>query len=301
MEIGVVFPQTEVAAARSRAAVEEFIGAMADSGVRHVTAGYHDLGVPPSAQSTDWADHWPLKDDRTRRPYTHEDAFHDLFVLYGYIAARLDVGFLTGLVVLPQRQTVSVAKAAASLDILTTGNLRLGAGVGWNRPEVEAMGGRFAERGAVLDEQIHVLRELWTKDVVEIRGRYHDLVGVGICPLPLQRPIPIWLGSGPGERSAARVGSLGDGWIPQVVPGHGFELGWSRVRAAALAAGRNPEDIQVQGVIHVGHGDRRRIEHQARRWKKAGASHLALDVRWSPDRDPARTLRATAPVLESVL
>jgi probable F420-dependent oxidoreductase len=295
VEIGVVFPQTEIAATRSRAAVEDFVGAMAGSGVRHVTAGYHDLGVSPSA--SDVTALWPLQDDRTRRPYTAQDAFHELFVLYGFIAAHLDVKLLTGVLVLPQRQAVAVAKAAASLDILCSGQLRLGVGVGWNCFEFEAMGCSFPERGAVLEEQVHVLRELWTKDIVDIRGRYHNLGGVGIAPHPIQQPIPIWIGCGSSERAANRVGRLADGWIPQSVPGHGYEIGRSHVQAAALAAGRNPEDIGVQAVINVGHGDRRRIEKQARRWRDAGASHLAVDVRWSPDGDPVRALRSALPLV----
>jgi alkanesulfonate monooxygenase SsuD/methylene tetrahydromethanopterin reductase-like flavin-dependent oxidoreductase (luciferase family) len=174
-------------------------------------------------------------------------------------------------------------------------------GAGWNRVELEAMGGRYGERGSVLEEQLDVLRRLWTEDVVEIEGRYHTLVGVGIAPLPVQRPIPVWIGSGSGHRATRRVGAIADGWIPQAVPGRGLEEGLQRVRAAAVEAGREPDALGVQGVVQAGHGDLRRVERHLRSWRLAGASHVALDVRWSRDNDPAGALRRTLPAIQVAL
>src|ERR1043165_992427 len=128
-------------------------------------------------------------------PYTHKDNFHEPFVLFGYLAAATEkIGLASGIVILPQRQTVLVAKQAAAVDVLSRGRLRLGIGIGWNPVEYEALGMNFNDRGKHSEEQIEVLSLLWTKELVTFKGRWHTITDAGINPLPVQRPIPIWFG-----------------------------------------------------------------------------------------------------------
>ena len=130
-------------------------------------------------------------------------------VLFGYLSGitqRLE--FVTGILILPQRQTVLVAKQAAAVDVLSNGRLRLGVGVGWNDVEYEALGQDFGNRGRRSEEQIEVMRALWTQEIVNFEGRWHKITDAGINPLPVQRPIPIWIGGGPGS-----VGSTADAGV----------------------------------------------------------------------------------------
>src|SRR5439155_6273864 len=121
----------------------------------------------------------------------------------------------TGIVILPQRQTALVPKQAATVDVLTGGRLRLGVGIGWNYVEYEALKEDFHTRGRRVTEQIAVIRKLWTEPVVTFKGSYHHLDRAGINPLPVQRPIPVWMG-GMAEPVLKRVGQLCDGGFPRV-------------------------------------------------------------------------------------
>ncbi|HET9000994.1 MAG TPA: LLM class F420-dependent oxidoreductase [bacterium] len=179
MRVGVIFPQTEIGA--DPRVVADFARAAEETGYQYLVAYDHVLGVVPRAEG--WIG------------YTHRDMFHEPFVLFGYLAAithRLEL--VSGILVLPQRQTAVVAKQAAEVDLLSGGRLRLGVGVGWNEAEFEAVGEDFRTRGARIEEQVAVLRALWTQDVVTFHGRWHRIVQAGINPLPVQRPIPIWMG-----------------------------------------------------------------------------------------------------------
>ena len=133
----------------------------------------------------------------------------------GGITQKLE--FVTGVLILSQRQTVLVAKQAAEVDVLTGGRLRLGIGVGWNDVEYEGLGENFGNRGRRSAEQIEVMRLLWTQEVVDFHGRYHDITHAGINPLPVQRPIPIWFGGG-APQVVRRIGRMGDGWFPSSSP-----------------------------------------------------------------------------------
>ena len=155
------------------------------------------------------------KRESWERPYSHTDLFHEPFVLFGYLAAFTEtIQMTTGILILPQRQTALVAKQAAAVDVLTGGRLRLVFGIGWNDVEYEALGEKFANRGRRSEEQIELMRLLWTQEVVNYDGRYHKVTHAGINPLPVQRPIPIWFGGG-APKVVDRIGRLGDGWFPQ--------------------------------------------------------------------------------------
>ncbi|MGH2443796.1 MAG: LLM class F420-dependent oxidoreductase, partial [Chloroflexota bacterium] len=204
MRIGVTFPQTEITA--DPIAVRDYAQAAEELGYSHVLAYDHVVGADRSTRP-DW-----------RGPYDLHTMFHEVLVLFGYLAAitrRLEL--VSGVLILPQRQTVLVAKQVAEIDVLSGGRLRLGIGVGWNDVEYQALGEDFHNRGRRSEEQIAVLRELLSKESVTFHGRWHTVEAAGINPMPVQRPIPIWIG-GSSEVTLRRVARIGDGWFPQMPP-----------------------------------------------------------------------------------
>ncbi len=277
--IGLVFPHSVVGA--DQAAIVEFARAAQEAGIEYLAVPSHDLGVDPASHRERLAADWPFPKASGPRgvPYKDTDPFHEPFTLCAYLGALCDLYFLTAVVVLPQRQTVAVAKAAAEVDILTSGRLVLGVGAGWNSVEMAAVGACYTDRFARLDEQIEVLRRLWTDDIVVFEGRHHQLSGVTLLPKPVRRPIPIWIGSGGGARSLARVAALADGWLPQMVPGHGLETSLEEVRRGMGALDRDPDALALHGVVMVAGADLPTVARRASAWAAAGATHIALDLR----------------------
>src|SRR4029453_17668221 len=198
MNIGVVFPQVEIG--QDPAVVRDYAQTVEGLGYTPLLVFDHLPGANPERPGG-----W-------KGPYTYRHLFHEPFVLFGYLAAVTErVELVTGILILPQRQTALVAKQAAVVDVLSRGRLRLGIGIGWNFVEYEALGENFKNRGRRSEEQIEVLRALWTKELVTFTGRWHKITDAGINPLPVQRPIPIWLGGG-AEQVLRRIARLGDGW-----------------------------------------------------------------------------------------
>src|SRR6202142_2461416 len=204
MRIGVVFPQTEIGA--DRGAIREYVQRVEALGYTHLLAYDHVLGADPAV-------HKPW-----RGPYDIDTTFHEPFVLFGYLAALTTLELVTGIIILPQRQTALVAKQAAEVDLLTNGRFRLGIGLGWNAIEYEALGADFSDRGRRVGEQVELMRELWTQRSVTHDGTYERVTAAGLAPLPVQRPIPVWFGAA-SEPAYRRAGRLADGWFPQVPPG----------------------------------------------------------------------------------
>src|SRR5262249_9055819 len=150
-------------------------------------------------------------------PYDIDTTFHEPFVMFGFLAAVTSLELVTGVIILPQRQSVLVAKQAAEVDLLTGGRFRLGIGVGWNPVEYVALGEDFTNRGKRSEEQVEVMRKLWTERSVTFDGKYHTVTGAGLAPMPNQRAIPVWFGAA-SDRALERAGRLGDGWFPIVGP-----------------------------------------------------------------------------------
>jgi probable F420-dependent oxidoreductase len=181
MKLGVIFPQTEIG--NDPIAIRDYAQTAEALGYNHVLAYDHVLGANP-----DRPEGW-------RGPYTHRTPFHEPFVLFAYLAGlTTQLHFVTGIIILPQRQTALVAKQAAALDVLSGGRLRLGVAIGWNPVEYEALGENFHNRGRRIEEQIQVLRALWQNELVTFDGEWYHIPDAGINPLPIQRPIPIWMG-----------------------------------------------------------------------------------------------------------
>jgi probable F420-dependent oxidoreductase len=186
------------------------------------------------------------------------------------------VELVTGVIILPQRQTALVAKQAAEVDLLTGGRFRLGIGVGWNAVEYEALGKDFTNRGKRSEEQVELLRRLWTEQTVTFPGAHEQVTGAGLSPLPIQRPIPIWFG-GQSEPAYRRIGRLADGWFPQVRPGPELDLASATVAESARAAGRDPADIGMEGRVSW-RGDVDELVAEIDGWRKAGASHVSINT-----------------------
>jgi probable F420-dependent oxidoreductase len=263
MEIGVVFPQTELGG--DRGAVRAYGQAVADLGFAHVAAYDHVLGADTTVHPD------------LGGPYTIDDTFHEPLVMFAHLAGFTDLGFATSILIGPQRQTALLAKQAAELDILCNGKFRLGLGIGWNRVEYEALGHSFADRAAFMEEQIGVLRGLWTQKSVTVEGRFHHITAAGLAPPPVQRPIPIWIGAW-APSALRRVGRIADGWFPQVRPGGGLSEALETIAEGAREAGRDISDIQFEGRVDYATGDLDRIATHAERWRAAGASHLSVNT-----------------------
>lgn len=263
MRVGVVFPQTELGG--DPGAVRAYGERVEELGYTHILAYDHVVGADPQVH-TGWAG-----------PYDVHTTFHEPLVMFGYLAAvTTSVELVTGVIILPQRQTVLVAKQAAEVDLLSNGRLRLGIGIGWNAVEYEALGEDFSNRGKRSAEQISVLRALWTEPSVTIDGVFHHVTGAGLSPLPVQRPIPVWIGaaSDPGYR---RAGRLADGWFPMMAPGAKLDAARAVVESAATRAGRDPATIGMEGRVAY-RGDVDAVGVAVAAWADAGASHLSVNT-----------------------
>src|SRR5207247_7362769 len=236
MRVGVVYPHQEIGDDPAR--IVAFAQAAEDLGYVHLVAYDHVVGAEPTGRPAGW-----------KGAYTHRDAFHEPFVLFGLLAAvtkKLELAF--GIVILPQRQTVLVAKQAATLDVLSSGRVRFGAGIGWNHVEYEALGMEWRDRARRVEEQIEVLRLLWTQELVDYTGRWHRIDRAGIKPLPVQRPIPISMGA--DEEIAVKPGArLADGWFSHLEPTEEGRAALERFRGYVRGAGRDPARVGVEGRV----------------------------------------------------
>ena len=271
MKTGAVFPQTEIGA--DPVAVRDYVQAVEELGYSHMMVYDHVLGADTSHHAN-----W-------QGSYTSESMFHEPFVLFGYLAGiTTTIELVTAVLILGQRQTALVAKQAAEVDLLTGGRLRLGVGVGWNHVEYEALNQEFSNRGQRYAEQIRLLREFWTQEVVEFEGRYHKVDYAGVNPQPVQRPIPIWMGAGgradpvPTDRVLRRVARLADGWFPQMQPGDDARATVERLKVFAKEAGRDAATIGMEPRINLGDGDPEFWQEQAEVWEDMGATHISVNT-----------------------
>jgi probable F420-dependent oxidoreductase len=264
MKVGVVFPQTEIGA--DPYYIKDYGQAAEELGFSHILAYDHVVGANLASRA-EW-----------RPPYSHLDMFHEPLVLFSYLAgATQRIEFCTGIIILPQRQTVLVAKQAAALDVLSGGRLRFGIGVGWNPVEYEALGEDFKNRGRRSEEQIEVLRQLWTHPSVSFDGRWHKITDAGINPLPTRRPIPIWFG-GSDDRALRRLARLGDGWFPLLPPDEKCRAMIEKIRAYSKDAGRESDAIGIEGRISYGQGSTEAWQKELEAWQDLGATHVSFNT-----------------------
>ncbi len=262
MKLGVVFPQTEIEAA----AIKDYIITAEELGYDYVLAYEHVIGANPKRPGG-----W-------HGPYTHQSQFHEPFVTFSYMAALTKhIEFVTGILILPQRQTVLVAKQAAQLDVLSNGRVRLGIGVGWNAVEFEALNEDFTNRGRRSEEQVAVLRELWKKPLVGFKGKYHTISDAGLNPMPVQQPIPIWFGGG-ADIVLRRMAQLGDGWMPNTMPFDRTQAVLEKLRGYLVEAGREPSTFGVDIRINLKQHPQDEWPSIVEQWRDLGVSHLCINT-----------------------
>ncbi len=276
MQIGVTFPQTEIGA--DPLVIRDYAQAAEGLGYSHLVVFDHVLGADPTHRPG-----W--------RGYTQHDMFHEPFVLFGYLAALTHLELVPAVIILPQRQTALVAKQAAEVDILTGGKLRLGVGVGWNPVEYEALGMDFHTRGRVVEEQIEVMRLLWSQEVVSYKGRYHTITEAGLNPLPNRRSIPIWLGGG-ADNLLRRVARLGDGWFPQGYPDQQMGETLERLRDYTREAGRDPAALGIEARLTIRDTALDEWVRQTEAWQKLGATHISINTMGAGFKSPDEHIHA---------
>lgn len=252
-------------------AIRDFAQALERAGYDYLAAIDHVVGAHADRFSG------PVG-DFPRPPYTSESPTHEVMTLLSYLAgvtARLEL--VTSVLVLPQRETLLAAKQAAELDILSRGRLRLAVGVGWNFAEYGAMNFEFGNRGARIEEQVTVMRKLWTEPLVTFEGRWHHLDRIAITPLP-GRAIPIWMGSGIRQVSLRRMARLAEGWLPMRQSNEDLAAALGRLRRYLAEAGRDPSSFGIGLGLRVadsqgGPDDRRRRLDDLR---ALGATHVTV-------------------------
>lgn len=286
MQIGVVFPQNEIGTDPS--AIRDYAQTAEELGYTHILAYDHVLGANPD------------RPEGFKGPYTYQSSFHEPFVLYSYMAAITQkIGFVPGVIILPQRQTALVAKQTATLDVLSGGRLRLGVGIGWNKVEYDALGEDFHNRGRRCEEQVILLRALWTQELVTFNGKYHHIPDAGLKPLPVQRPIPIWFG-GSAKEVLKRVAQLGDGWLPNFRTAEECKLYLETLDTNLAAAGRRRDQIGIEPRIRYGDGNPVTWQMLMRDWETVGATHLTIITEGAGFDTPQKHIDAIRTFAEAV-
>ena len=278
MKKGVIFPQLEIGT--DPQIIKEYAQTAEQLGYDHILVYDHVLGADPKSH-TGWDG-----------VYTHEDMFHEVFVLLGYLAAvttRIELAM--GVLVSPQRQTALIAKQAAEVDVLSQGRFRLGIGVGWNRVEFEGLGENFHNRGKRIEEQVEILRALWSNKIVNFEGNWHHIKGSGINPLPVQDRIPIWMG-GKSDIVLRRIAKLADGWFPQYPPNKIMEEKLQDFWNYVSAAGRDRSELGIEARININSNNKRTWLTEVANWQRLGATHLTVNTMNSHLPSPKDHLKA---------
>jgi probable F420-dependent oxidoreductase len=263
MKLGAVFPQTEIGA--DPVVLRDYVQTVEGLGYDYLMIYDHVLGANPDRPGG-WSG-----------PYTYLTQFHEPFVLYGWMAAltqRLELA--TGVIILPQRQTALVAKQTAQISVLSGGRFRLGVGVGWNVVEYEGLGQDFHARGKRVEEQVTLLRELWTKPLVNFNGTFDKVPDAGLNPLPAQ-PIPIWFG-GNADVALRRSARMGDGWMPNSMTLPELRVHLATLRRYLTEAGRNPEGFGVDFRMSVSRTPQSEWASDAAQLAEMGVTHVAINT-----------------------
>ena len=203
---------------------------------------------------------------------------HESMMMLAYIAAiTKKIQLVPSVVILPARQTALFAKQAAELDVLSNGRVRLGVGVGSNEDEYAALGIDFHSRGRRCNEQIRLLKKLWSEEAVNFDGEFHNIYNVGINPLPVQRPIPLWIGARalPNKSVVRRIGQLSDGWFVLCDPNQYSEL-CDQIAAEAEAVGRSADNLGREAGVAVAGPRESEWQDRVIGWYEKGLTHLCL-------------------------
>lgn len=299
MKVGAIFPITEIGT--DPIAIRDYTQAIEDMGYDHLVVFDHVLGADPSKHEL-WG------------PYTHEFQFHEPFVLMGYLAAiTRSIELATGIIIAPQRQTALLAKQAAEVDVLTGGGrLRLGLGIGWNQVEYQGLGQDFTTRGKRIEEQIELMKALWSQDLVTFEGKWDTVIDAGLNPLPVHKSIPIWMG-GWADPMVRRIARLADGWFAFFQPDDAGKRTMEKFYTYVDEAGRDAKDIGIEAWVTVNNakvlaGWNQKPEDKLERspdewckeisaWQDIGATHIGcwtMYAGYTPDQhiEAARRFKA---------
>ena len=264
MRVGLVYPQTEYSS--DPIAIRDYAQTAEALGFTHILAYDHILGANPQRPGG-----W-------QGPYTYQHPFQEPLTMFSFMAgATRSIEFATGIVILPQRQTALFAKQAATLDVLSGGRLRLGIGLGWNQVEYTSLNEDFHNRGQRFEEQVEILRKLWTQPLVNFQGRWHTIPDAGINPLPVQQPIPLWFG-GSAESVLKRIARLADGWMPNYRRVADAQPSLDKIFHFMDQYNRDPHDLGIEPRLIYGDGDEQVWQKILSEWQAAGATHLSLNT-----------------------
>lgn len=264
IQIGAVLPQIELPP--DPGATREYIEHLDRHGYTHLLAYDHVLGAS-TASRPGW-----------KGAYSSADPFLEVLTALSWAAGfTSQIEFVTGVLILPQRQTALVAKQAATLDLLSGGRFRLGVGIGWNKVEYDGLNESFHNRGKRMEEQIELMRALWTDPVITFDGTWHRIDDAGILPLPQQRPIPVWIG-GSAEVAIRRAARIADGFFPQGVPGEKMDRMMGILFDELDRSGRNRDAFGIEARITVSSDGPDEWRRQAASWRDMGATHISLNT-----------------------
>lgn len=263
MKLGAVFPHDAIATGGE---VVDFARGIEGAGFEYLTSFDHVLGFDPAGHPG------------FEGPYTYEARFHEILTLLAFVVGVAPaLAPATSIVVLPQRQTALVAKQVAELDLLSEGRARLGAAIGWNPVEYEGLGVDFGTRARRIEEQVELLRRLWTEPSVDFAGAFDRVTAAGINPLPVQRPVPIYLG-GLSPAAVARAARIADGFTYGGPIGDSWAATFEDLRARLADAGRDPASFGVEARIEVSTATEPGAwEEEAAELARQGVEHVALD------------------------
>lgn len=264
MKFGVVFPQTEFG--NDVSAIKDYTRTAEDLGYDHILAYDHVLGANPEREGG-----W-------NGPYTFETPFHEVFVLFSFMAGITStIEFVTGILILPQRQTALVAKQTAELDLLSEGRLRLGVGIGWNKVEYIALGQDFHVRGKRIEAQVELLRKLWQEPLVIHNDEWHQIPDAGIEPRSPREGIPIWFG-GHVDAVLRRIARMGDGWLPNYRNLERAGKALADLDRYLEEEGRSRADVGIEARLSYGDGDEIKWAEVIDGWSALGATHITFNT-----------------------
>ena len=286
MKLGIALPHVELEA--DPVQIREWAQGVEALGFDHIRIPDHILGVSRESRP-DWTGLYDI-----------DTPFYEPLTTISFLAGvTTHVGFLSSILILPQRQTALVAKQAAMADLYSGGRMRLGVGIGWNSVEYEALGVDFSRRGDIYEEQIEVLRALWTQKAVTVELPFHKIDDAGICPLPVQRPIPIWMGGGidpanvkpASEKVMRRIARMADGWMPVCAPDEQAKQIFETFFSYCQEYGRDPATIGIEVSIRGSAEVRNKWSDLASEWTRMGATHLGFNTMGDGLRGPEQHLR----------
>ena len=261
MKLGAVLPHNEIGT--DPGAMKAYAQGVEALGLTHMLLYDHVLGADPN------------RPGGFQGPYDKDIAFHEPLTTFAFIAAITEkIEMVSNVLILPQRQTALVAKQAAEVAILSNNRLRLGVGTGWNKVEYDSLGIPFDARGKRQEEQVELLRLLWSEDSLDYTGDFHRVELASINPRP-SKMIPIWFGGGI-PKVLSRAARIGDGWMPLGGPGEASAKMIEHLKSERAEAGLGWDDFGIQAQAMFAGGTPERWAKHAEGWRGLGATHLAI-------------------------